>query len=101
MISLDKDRGTIAYGRFRASINAGLRQNNLRALWLEFGEQAHQVEAKRYAEYQRSVLEADVCDNDGCWTPTRKHEDFCSEGCWEAWHAKYEPEVLERVTPRS
>ena len=100
MVSLDKDRGTIAYGRLRASINAGLRQNNLRALFLEFHERAHQVEVKAAEEYRRSLLEADVCDNDGCWTPTRKHEDFCSEECWTEWHAKYEPEVLDRVTTR-
>jgi hypothetical protein len=40
------------------------------------------------------------CENDGCHAPIRSVEDFCSEGCWEEWHAKYEPEVLEMVTPR-
>ncbi|MFF4054631.1 hypothetical protein ACFYZ0_02410 [Streptomyces sp. NPDC001708] len=40
------------------------------------------------------------CQNDGCRAPIRLVEDFCSKGCWEEWHAKHEPEVLERVTPR-
>jgi hypothetical protein len=40
-----------------------------------------------------------VCEND-CGAPIRPVEDFCSEECWEEWHAKYDPAVLERVTPR-
>jgi hypothetical protein len=40
------------------------------------------------------------CATDGCSAPISLVEDFCSEVCWEEWHAKYEPEVLKRVTPR-
>ena len=40
------------------------------------------------------------CENTGCNTPTRPYEDFCSEGCWEGWHAVNEPQVLARATPR-
>jgi hypothetical protein len=39
------------------------------------------------------------CEN-GCGAPIRAVEDFCSEGCWESWHAVHEPGVLERVTAR-
>ncbi|MFF3249719.1 hypothetical protein ACFYWP_01635 [Actinacidiphila glaucinigra] len=41
-----------------------------------------------------------VCEADDCWAPIRPVEDFCSEACWEAWHAVHDPQVLERVTPR-
>jgi hypothetical protein len=40
------------------------------------------------------------CENDGCHAPIRSVEDFCSEGCWEEWHAAYDPEVLARAAPR-
>lgn len=100
MVSLIKDTYSIKRGRRRALINAGLRRNDLRFLPLEFSERALDAEYKAAEEYRRSVLEADVCDNDGCWTPTRKYEDFCSEECWEGWHAKYEPEALARATVR-
>ncbi|MFF9095693.1 hypothetical protein ACF1AX_21485 [Streptomyces sp. NPDC014802] len=100
MVSLDKTPESITIGRMRALIGRELRKNNLVALALDFGQRAHDVEVKAAAEHRRSVLEWDVCDNDRCWTPTRKHEDFCSEECWTEWHAKYEPEVLERVTTR-
>jgi predicted nucleic acid-binding Zn ribbon protein len=39
------------------------------------------------------------CEN-GCGAPIRSYEDFCSEGCWEEWHAKHDPETLARATPR-
>ncbi len=45
-------------------------------------------------------MEIDECENDGCHAPIRAHEDFCSEACWTEWHAKHDPEVLTRVTPR-
>ncbi|WP_329289531.1 hypothetical protein [Streptomyces pseudovenezuelae] len=46
------------------------------------------------------MSDAKVCENDRCRTPIRPVEDFCSEGCWEEWHAKYDPETLARATPR-
>ncbi|MFJ6893573.1 hypothetical protein [Streptomyces hokutonensis] len=46
------------------------------------------------------MSESKTCENDRCNTPIRSVEDFCSEGCWEEWHAKCDPEVLEKVTPR-
>ncbi|MGW0861280.1 hypothetical protein [Streptomyces sp. NPDC002611] len=39
------------------------------------------------------------CEN-GCRAPIRSYEDFCSEGCWEEWHAKHDPETLARATAR-
>jgi predicted nucleic acid-binding Zn ribbon protein len=40
------------------------------------------------------------CENDTCSAPILPYEDFCSEECWEEWHAKYEPETLARATVR-
>lgn len=39
-----------------------------------------------------------VCENDGCHTPIKSYEDFCSEECWDEWHAKYDPDTLAAVT---
>jgi hypothetical protein len=114
MVSLDKTAQSIGYGRMRAAINRGVRRNNLLALSVEFGERAYDVEVKAFEAHKAAVLgpsnaqEGIVltsedprkrCQN-GCHAPIRDVEDFCSEGCWEEWHAKYDPEVLEKVTPR-
>jgi hypothetical protein len=56
MVSLDKSTYSIQYSRYRARVNAGLRQNNLRALSLEFGERIHDAEAKAFEQYKAAVL---------------------------------------------
>jgi hypothetical protein len=56
MVSLDKSTYSIQYSRYRARVNAGLRQNNLRALSLEFGERIHDAEAKAFEPYKAAVL---------------------------------------------
>ena len=38
------------------------------------------------------------CENDGCNTPIRLVEDFCSDACWAEWHAKNDPETLAKTT---
>jgi hypothetical protein len=37
-------------------VNAGLRQNNLRALSLEFSERVHDAEVKAFEAYKAEVL---------------------------------------------
>jgi hypothetical protein len=56
MVSLDKSTYSIQYSRYRARVNAGLRQNNLRALSLEFGERVHDAEAKAFEAHKAAVL---------------------------------------------
>ncbi|WDS51796.1 hypothetical protein SEA_TRIUMPH_82 [Streptomyces phage Triumph] len=56
MVSLDKTPHSIQYGRVRAKILAGVRRNDLRHLALEFGEQAHQAEVKRFEAHKAKVL---------------------------------------------
>ncbi|WAB08784.1 hypothetical protein SEA_ANDRIS_80 [Streptomyces phage Andris] len=56
MVSLAKTPQSISYGRMRAKILEGVRRNNLLALSLEFGEQAHQAEAKRFEARKAEVL---------------------------------------------
>jgi hypothetical protein len=41
MVSLDKTPESIAAGQVEASVNRGLRKNNLIALWMEFGYRAN------------------------------------------------------------
>lgn len=35
-----------------------------------------------------------TCENGGCHAPIRPVEDFCSEECWDGWHAMHQPEAL-------
>ncbi len=37
------------------------------------------------------------CEGPGCHAPIRLYEDFCSDSCWEWWHAEYSPETLEAL----
>ncbi|MFI5863548.1 hypothetical protein [Streptomyces sp. NPDC051546] len=56
MVSLDKTAYTISYGKIRAKINIGLRQNNLLALSLEFGERAHLAAVTKFEAHKAEVL---------------------------------------------
>ncbi|MEU6572306.1 hypothetical protein [Streptomyces sp. NPDC046805] len=56
MVSLDKTTHSIQYGRYRAHVNAALRQNNLIGLSLWFGERIHDAEVKAFEEYKAAVL---------------------------------------------
>jgi hypothetical protein len=56
MVSLDKTTHSIQLSRYRARVNAGLRQNNLRALSLEFGERVHDAELKAFEAHKAEVL---------------------------------------------
>ncbi|MGW6600589.1 hypothetical protein [Streptomyces sp. NPDC055036] len=56
MVSLDKTRYSISYGRMHARIGKELRKNNLVALSLEFGERAYRVEAASFEAYKATTL---------------------------------------------
>ncbi|WMI34801.1 hypothetical protein SEA_MARAV_79 [Streptomyces phage Marav] len=48
-------------------------------------------------EWGSVLLDHKECEGPGCHAPVRSYEDFCSESCWEWWHAKYDPETLDKV----
>jgi hypothetical protein len=56
MVYLEKTPHSIAVGRFQARVNRELRRNNLLALRLEFAEQMHRAEVKRFEGYKAAVL---------------------------------------------